>query len=48
MFLSLMVPAGATSVVSLRSATPAVVSLGGLLPGLPLIRVGIGMPTAAG
>ena len=48
MLLSLMLAAGAIPVLALRSATPAVVSLGVLLPGLALISVGIGMPTAAG
>ena len=43
-----MPPAGATPVLALRPATPAVVSLGVLLPGLALISVGIAAPTAAG
>jgi len=48
MFLSPMSSAGATSVLARRSATPAVVSLGLLLPGLVLISVGIPAPTATG
>jgi len=48
MFLSPMSAAGATPVPALRFATPAVVSLGLLLPGLVLISVGIPAPTATG